>query len=244
MRGRVSTGEQGVSGGDRSPYLIAAAHELKSPLALIRQLALDIADPDCSDSARVTLAERISLTAERALRLTSDLTRSVRLDDSLFALEPINPLELLDDVAREITPLYAARQRQIEVKPHAWPLLIVANRDLLRRVMLSFCDNALHYSHAERPVQLVATASPARSSIRLAVRDYGPAVPTQLWQELATRLGRRAQPLPSRPLGSGLGIQIAEQFASAMDARVGAIRHSDGATFYIDLNASTQMSLL
>ncbi len=244
MRGNTARAERGHRADEPLPYLMAAAHELKSPLALIRQLALELADPDCDHRSRERLVERITLTSERALRLTGDLTRSARLDDSLFALEPLNPLELLDDVAREITPLYAARQRQIEVQPHAWPLLVVANRDLLRRVMLQFCDNALHYSETDHPVRLVATASPSRGSIRLAVRDYGPAISPHIWRDLEAHLGKRPQPLSSRPLGSGLGLRIAEQFATAMQARVGAIRHTDGATFYIDLAASMQMSLL
>jgi hypothetical protein len=37
---------------------------------------------------------------------------------------------------------------------------------------------------------------------------------------------------------------VAGQFAHAMGARLGAVRHRDGATFYIDVNASTQMRLL
>lgn len=244
MRGSETAVARGGLQEESLPYLMAAAHELKSPLALIRQLALEINEPDVDARYIEELAHRITLTSERALRLTSDLTRSARLDDSLFVCEPINPLELLDDVVREITPLYAARQRRLEVQPHAWPLLAIANRDLLRRVMLNFCDNALHYSSADQPVRLITTASPLRGSIRLAVRDHGPSVSPRLWRDLMTNIGNSPQSLPSRPMGSGLGLRVADQFARAMGARVGAIRHSDGVTFYVDLNASTQMSLL
>ena len=42
----------------------------------------------------------------------------------------------------------------------------------------------------------------------------------------------------------GLGLYIASQFAEAMHGKIGAIRHKDGATFYVELQASSQMTLL
>jgi K+-sensing histidine kinase KdpD len=75
------------------------------------------------------------------------------------------------------------------------------------------------------------------------VRDYGPALPANVWKTLESSLGTSAQPMHSRPESSGLGIYIANQFAEAMHAEVGATRHRDGATFYVDLSASTQLRL-
>lgn len=65
---------------------LAAAHELKAPLALTRQLALRLGDPSLSEVERERLTHRIVLTSERALRLTSDLTKAARLEDALFTL--------------------------------------------------------------------------------------------------------------------------------------------------------------
>jgi len=48
----------------------------------------------------------------------------------------------------------------------------------------------------------------------------------------------------ARPQSSGLGLYIAGQFADAMNGRIGVTRHRDGATFYVDLQASKQLSLL
>ena len=38
--------------------------------------------------------------------------------------------------------------------------------------------------------------------------------------------------------------QLVRGFAEAMNGRIGAIRHKDGATFYVELQASQQLSLL
>ena len=142
-----------MSGGDPNfeiTPLTAAAHELKAPLALVRQLALRLQDglenEHLSDSDKLKLLQHITLTSERALRLTSDLTKSARLETALFTLEPINPDQLCQDIVSELTPLFAAYGKNVTVSSRKHPLLLVANRDLLRRILLGFNDNALHYS--------------------------------------------------------------------------------------------------
>ncbi len=80
--------------------------------------------------------------------------------------------------------------------------------------------------------------------MRLAVRDYGPAVSRDVWRKLRGRLGNAPQTMQNRPASSGLGLYISGQFASAMQGSIGATRHRDGATFYVDLLASRQLELL
>lgn len=113
-------------------FAVTAAHELKAPLALVRQLALSLESGLITDaSQRERMLQQITLVSERALRLTTDLSRSSRLGDSLFDLEPINPQQLCEEVAHELTPLYKARGREIRVADRHRQILAVANRDLL-----------------------------------------------------------------------------------------------------------------
>jgi len=228
----------------RTPLFIAAAHELKSPLALIRQLALSLEEEDCSPQEIERVIRQIILTSERALRLTTDLTKTARLEDSLFDLEPFNPISLCEEVAEELQPLYRAKGRRLRISPRTRPLLGLANRDLLRRILTGFADNALHYANSEDDVVVSARSYNGGERIRLGVRDYGPALPTHVWRRLESSLGVSPTPLPARPNSSGLGVYIAKQFAEAMNAEIGAIRHQDGATFYVDIAASTQTRLL
>ena len=223
--------------------IIAAAHELKAPLALMRQLALTL-DGEMSDSDRRELARQIRLSSEKALRLTSDLTRSARLDDALFELEPINPVELCRDIVTELKPLMDAHKRTINVFAHKkHPLLLVANRDLLRRIVVNFTDNAMRYSDPDTTIDLAISTLSRGKTVRVAVRDYGPALRREVRRSM--RSGHEsAAPMSGRPESSGLGIYLAGRFAESMGGKIGAISHHDGATFYVDLHASSQLSLL
>lgn len=226
-------------------FAVTAAHELKAPLALIRQLALSLESGGARDMAeQERMLRQITLTSERALRLTTDLSRSTRLEDGLFDLEPVNPQQLCEEVVHELMPLYRAKGRTIRVATQRRQILALANRDLLRRVMLNFGDNALHYAASDAPVELRAKTFDHGRKIRIGVRDYGPALPSDVWRRLQAQLGTSTQALHSRPQSSGLGLYVAHQFASAMEGEIGATRHRDGATFYIDIDASTQLSLL
>lgn len=226
------------------PSLTAAAHELKSPLALVRQLALRLEDDSLTGPERQRLAEQITLTTERALRLTGDLTKAARLEDALFELEPINPEQLCRDIVGELTPLFEAHGRSLAAIPRKHPLLLVANRDLLRRILMNFSDNALHYSQPGTAVHLQIQALKGGGTIRVGVRDYGPALSSDMWRSLQKKLTKAPQAIHARPQSSGLGLFIAGQFAEAMNGRIGVTRHRDGATFYVELQASRQLSLL
>jgi signal transduction histidine kinase len=229
---------------DELSFAVAAAHELKAPLALIRQLSLSLEQGMYSEGEELRMLRQIILTSERGLRLTGDLTRTTRLDDSLFKLEPINARQLCEEVAHELAPLYRAQNRELRVAGGRHQVLAMGNRDLLTRILMNFSDNALHYANTATPVTIQTSLYGAGERVRVGVRDYGPAVPSDVWHRVKRHLGTTPQALQNRPASSGLGLYIAGQFAGVMHGSIGATRHRDGATFYVDLLASQQLKLL
>lgn len=226
------------------PSLVAAAHELKSPLSLVRQLALTLERGGLTPAEQERLLRQVTLTSEQALRLTADLTRASRLQTALFELEPVNTLQICGDIADELSPLFAARGKSIRVTGRRRQVLAVANRDLLRRILANFSDNALHYAGGDSAVELSSRVLGGGRVVRVGVRDYGPALPGNVWKKLAAGLSTSLQPVHARPESSGLGLYLAGQFAEAMSGRIGVTRHRDGATFYVDMLASQQLKLL
>lgn len=215
------------------------AHELKSPLVLMRQLALSM---DLENPAKLerTQSQMISV-SERALRQVNDLTKIARLEDGLFELEPVSPRALCDDVVRELRYLFRFNHRELEVRYSNKSRLVVANRELLYSVIYNFCLNAMHYSGAETRSLLSIRDHAGR--IRVDVRDFGPALPMDIWRELKRGWLEKPTSIAMRPGSSGLGLYIATKFARYMHANVGAIRHRDGTSFYVELPISKQATL-
>lgn len=224
---------------DGDSGLIAAAHELKAPLALIRQLAFLIEDDTIPAEQKKRMALQARLAAEKALRLTTDLTKVARLEDALFQLEPVNPAAICEDVARELDEYFAAHGKSLRVRQSRSLPLVIAHHDLLRRILITFSDNALQYGGHEVQLSIKKTDR----TIRIAVRDYGPMLTVKDFMAIKRKLAS-PQPVHARPQSSGLGLYIAGQFAQMMHGTIGMTRHRDGVSFYVDMNASTQLSLL
>ncbi|MDO4871863.1 MAG: HAMP domain-containing sensor histidine kinase [bacterium] len=226
-----------------SSFLVAA-HEMKAPLSIIRQLSLTLNDPEfeISQKERQRILAQIDLTSERALRIVSDLTKVARLEDAMFELSPINTKKVCSDIQREMAQIYALHGREIIFKNSARVAnLAMANYDLLRSILLNFSDNALYAASKNSKVEVSVKNSGEK--IRISVRDFGEELPLSIWRVVKKEQNKPVR-AASRPQSSGLGIFIAQNFARAMGAQIGVIRHRNGSTFYVDLNRSEQLSLL
>ena len=203
---------------------VVVAHELKAPLALMRQLALSIElENDLAGAQKVS--EQIVATSERALRQVNDLTKVARLEDAMFEMEPVNPRVVCDEVLAELWKYFRFNRRELSIEYKNKRKLVVGNRQLLFSVVYNFCLNAMNYGGVE-------------------VRDYGPAVPTKIWRQIKDGVVKQPVDIAMRPGSSGLGLYIAAKFANYMQSDFGLIRHRDGTSFYIDLPVSGQLSFL
>ena len=222
--------------------LVAAAHELKTPLVLVRQLSLQLAETE-DEAARAEIIRRIRLTSERSLRLVDNLTRAARLESAMFEMEPILLGSLCREVVDELSPLTAALGQEFQIKVSKSPLVAVGNRDLLRSLIMGLVDNALQYNTLGAPVEISARIH--RGEAELAIRDHGATMDLAEFRLLSEHLGSRAMPIAARPLSSGLGLLIAQKFAIAMDGRLSVERHQrGGVTFRAHLPASQQLSFV
>lgn len=218
--------------------LVALAHELKSPLGLIRQMSM--AHSYYDDAQREKAFARIELISERSLRLVEALTRSERIDQ--FHTETVNLNRVCEEVLHEFSPLLKELACNMTLVLPRQPVLAVGNQEVLRSVVVGLCDNALSYGNTDQPIEVKVSRRGAEA--RMSVKDYGPAIEKKHLETLKNRLGNAPQPLAQRPQSSGLGLYIAGQFAEAMQGTIGLSRHRFGGnSFYIQVPCSTQLGL-
>lgn len=211
------------------------AHELKSPLALIRQLTFELNDPSVSAEEKRELTEQIRLTSERALRFASNIARSEHGQQELFDTATLSSTAICRQIVEESQPLYKAHGRTFEFRKHSRDYLAVANPDLLHRILMNFADNALEYSDPTSVVEIYIALQRKREMVRLGVRDRKKAL-------AASRGKGTIQPkLYDR---HGIGLQVAQGFARQFGGEIGASRHRDGMSFYVDLTLSKQLTLV
>ena len=220
--------------------ILVAAHELKAPLAVLRQLALSLDFSESESSLEHARSEMVSV-SERAIKQVNDLSKIARLEDGLFEMEPVSVRAVCDEVTRELDYLFRYNKRNLFIKYSNHSKLVTANHDLLHSVIYNFLLNAMHYSGEETRSELIVKDT--KDKVRIIIRDYGPALPTDVWRELKRGWIQKPTSIAMRPGSSGLGLYIASKFSRYMNANVGAIRHRDGTSFFIELPISKQMSL-
>ena len=218
--------------------ILVAAHELKAPLTVLRQLAFSF---DEMDSRGEHIRSEMISVSERALRQVNDLARVRRLEDGLFEMEPVAVRAVCDDVSRELRKLFDYNRRDLTINYTNRSRLVVANRELLFSVVYNFLLNAMHYSNEGSSASLVVKDKKDR--VRIAIRDYGPALPVEIWREMKRGWIDRPVAVAMRPGASGLGLYIASKFSRYMHAEVGAVRHRDGTSLFVELPVSRQASL-
>jgi len=218
--------------------ILVAAHELKAPLAVLRQLAFAL--PNMDSGGEYLRSEMINV-SERAIRQVNDLSRVRRLEDGLFRMEPVAVREVCDAVTRELNYLFKENDCGLSVKYSNKSRLVTANRELLYSVIYNFLLNAIHYSDKRLKTEL--TVHDCGDRVRVSVRDFGPALPIEIWREVKGGFVEKPTSIAMRPDSSGLGLFIASRFSKYMNANIGAVRHRDGTSFYVGLLKSKQASL-
>ena len=218
--------------------ILVAAHELKAPLAVLRQLALGL--PEMEQTGEQMRNEMVSV-SERAIKQVNDLTKIRRLEEGLFVMEPVAVRAVCDEVTRELAYLFDYNRRDLFIKYSNRARLVMANRDLLYSVVYNFLLNAMHYSGEGTRAELVV--KDFKDKVKVVIRDYGPALPMDVWREMKRGFIEKPTSIAMRPGSSGLGLYIASRFSRYMNAKVGAVRHRDGTSFYVELPVSRQASL-
>jgi signal transduction histidine kinase/CheY-like chemotaxis protein len=201
----------------REEFLSIAAHELRNPVAAIRsaaQLLLRFASRDRLDPER---AERFARTIEtssgKLTRLIEDLldasrlsTGQLRLRRELVALGP-----LIAQIGADIQQRAPKHQLRLEVPAES--VEIFADVDRLEQVLINLLENAAKYSPDGGAIVLTVESDHAGVTTR--VRDRGIGLPVGAAEAIFQPFGRAANAVAHDMPGTGLGLYISRQIATA-----------------------------
>ena len=213
------------------------ARELKRPLLELRQLAFGFDGNGGSDEK---IRSRMVSVADMAIRQVNDLAKMERLSSGGFEMGPVAVRALCDDVISEISELFDGKKGQMTVRYSNRSRLVVANPELLKSVVYNFLLDAANYTDEEMRTEL--RVKEASGMVEINVRDFGPALPFDVWQEIKGNL-MTPRDIAMRPGSSALGLYIVSKFSKYMNAEVGAVRHRDGASFFVKVPVPRQINI-
>jgi two-component system sensor histidine kinase KdpD len=166
----------------RNAMLAAISHDFRTPLATILGAAssLQAQDARLGPAQRLALATRIADEAARLRRLADNTLQLARLDAPGLLLQ--RDWESAEDIVGAVLNRARTHDPARRVRGRLEPGLPLLRCDplLIAQLLDNLVDNALKYSPAEAPVELLVRQLPGQ--VLFAVRDRGPGVPPA-WRE-------------------------------------------------------------
>ena len=220
--------------------ILVAASELKEPVLTIRQLALswDLAE---NLAERRSLQNGIVRISEKMAMQINDLMQIPRLSLENFPLETVSVRAVCEEAKFELKKAGVEFDEDFRMKISNQVGLVIANDFLLKRIIFNLCVNASMYREYGGNSGLFVEMR--KNLVRVRVRDNGPFVPDKTVMVL--KRGWMSEPVKMalRPDFSGTSLMICADFAKYLQTEVKVIQHVDGASFFVELPLSKQVSL-
>ncbi|TJZ76134.1 sensor histidine kinase [Chitiniphilus eburneus] len=197
-------------------FFADAAHQLKTPLAVLRaQVELAEREPELAGMRQRLTTMRCSL--EDASRGVAQLLALARLENERGNALPVVALDLAEAVrqcALEWAPVTHRRRVDLALQDVV-PVRFLGNPQLLQELIGNLIDNAIRYAGSGCTLAL-GTASLGGQAV-LIVRDNGPGIPASERELVFQRFHRGST---ARGEGSGLGLAIVAEIAGQHQGRV------------------------
>jgi len=200
---------------ERNRFLRHMSHELKTPLANIREgteLLMDGAVGDLDSNQREVAAIlrengiKLQRMIENLLSFSAWQTSSVGLEASEFRLRPLVK-QVLEN--QQLTLLSQRVRLDVRIED----VTLVADRGKIRLILENLVSNAVKYSPKGGTIHLQARAAGAQ--LVLDVADSGPGIPPEDRAHVfeAFYTGRAARGTPVK--GTGIGLSVVLEFVAA-----------------------------
>jgi signal transduction histidine kinase len=182
-----------------------AAHELRTPLSILRTRIDMLQDADMRQALRKNV--------EGMAHIVSQLLDIAELD--AFVVNPDEKADLRSvtaEIAEFVAPLALAQGKDIALLGASEPVWVKGNTEMLGRAIRNLAENAINHTAAGSTVEFVVDGDGTVS-----IRDHGPGIPESEHNLIFRRFWRRDR---RRQGSTGLGLSIVQRIAELHAATV------------------------
>lgn len=206
-----------------------AAHELRTPLALI-QVQLDLYNSTRHPGNDVDTLQTIRMVTEQNGRLSKMVKTLLDMSElqTVGRDEKIIVDALVDEVLADLEPL--AQEKSINLIGKCKAATMVGSDILIYRLVYNLVENAIKYNHLGG--QVTVTAYQKEKQVYLSVADTGSGIPEEL-RERVFEPFFRVDKSRSRELGGvGLGLALVREIVRVHDGSITVKSNPSGGTIF------------
>ncbi|MGO4450606.1 sensor histidine kinase [Phyllobacterium sp. TAF24] len=184
-------------------FLTDAAHELRTPIAILRTRAeLLTEDPQSA---------RLLQDIERLSHLAQQLLDRQLLDQPVGPGEVVDLVPLAGQIAADFAPLAIAAGYDLSFEPPAKPVYVQVNTLQIEQAVANLIRNAIEHCDGKGTITVLVDEAGG-----IEVRDEGPGIPEEEHEHVFEPFYR----LRPRSSGAGLGLNLTRQIARLHGGRV------------------------
>jgi two-component system, OmpR family, phosphate regulon sensor histidine kinase PhoR len=218
----------------RDALMLAASHELKTPLTTLKGLSELLLDFDLSEAQRRELLQDLSDQADRMEQLIGDILAVSRIDSGRISVDfgRVDVGSVVKHVCDEVRPMLKGRTLKCRVPEDLPPVMGEARK--LHQILVNLVNNAIKYS--EPGTQITLSARGDQSAVRFEVADQGVGIRKEHMPRLFEKFYRADDPAVRRTPGTGLGLYIVRSLVTMLGGQVHArSRPGKGTVFIVTL---------
>jgi signal transduction histidine kinase len=219
-------------------FVSAVSHELKTPLTSIRMYGEMLREGWADEAKRKTYYDFIFHEAERLTRLINNVLQLARLsrNEQTASVEAVSVgaalAELRPRLESQLEP--SGFELQLDGEAAVDPVEIQIDIDWFIQIFINLVDNAVKFSaNAETRRVDIDYRRLQDGRVQFSVRDYGPGIEADQMKKIFMLFYRSENELTRETVGTGIGLALVHQLASAMRAEVDVVNCQPGAEFRI-----------
>ena len=197
----------------KDEFLATLSHELRNPLAPLRNALTLLRRMECADPK----AERLQVIMERQLnhlvRLVDDLLELSRISRGVLSLrrEPVDVAVVIRSAIETCDPLIQAAGHELSFEAPAQPLLVEGDAVRLAQIVANLLNNAAKYT--EQPGSIAVRSRREDGHVVVSVRDTGIGIEPEALPRMFEMFSRGLRDGGQAQGGLGIGLALSRRLA-------------------------------
>ena len=224
---------------DKARFLRHVSHELKTPLAALRE-GVALLEDGVTGTLNEPQREVARILRQNTAVLQGQIEDLLRFNTAAFDARRLvrRPVELTALIADQIEAQKLQWQaRKLNVTVTGWPIQVEVDAEKLGTALGNLLSNAIRFSPLGGRVVFEVSQWPGRA--RIDVIDQGPGVAAVDRARVFEPFFRGERQPPDAPRGSGIGLSIVQELVRAHDGQIDLLmpdhNSAPGAHFRIEL---------
>lgn len=230
----------------RNEMIDFLSHDLRSPMASLQALVHQAKGAENFESvgldlfASRELVNKVDQYSQRGLDFAEQFLHLARVESE--EVIQLYEVDLYSISQNAVDSLYHQAQEKLiklnlSVVDDSW---VMANGDLLERIILNLVSNAIKYSPSKSEVAIAICQKENddnKSLLEIRITDQGPGIPAELQEVLFKPFQRGSDSNTQKAQGIGLGLRFVDVALSRLGSQIQFDSSSRGASFYFILES-------